>query len=87
MVLLSTALRTAGHGAALDRQRLHRRGLHAASTGPYNPHGKAGRNVVLYELPVFSEAMGLSGLCDCVEANRVPEGTAVLPGFDGVLIL
>lgn len=55
----------------------HRR-VHTARTE------KRGDNIGLYELPVFSEAMGLSGLCDCVEAHRVPDGTAALPGLDGL---
>ena len=57
--------------------RQHQR-VHTARTE------KRGDNVELYELPVFSEALGLSGLCDCVEAHRVPEVAAALPGLDGV---
>ena len=60
-----------------EGSRQHRR-VHTARTE------KRGNNVGLYELPVFSEAMGLSGLCDCVEAHRVPEGAAALPGLDGL---
>ena len=60
-----------------EGSRQHQR-VHTARTE------KRGDNVGLYELPVFSEALGLSGLCDCVEAHRVPEGAAALPGLDGM---
>ena len=46
---------------------------------------RRGDRLAMYELPVFSRALGLSGLCDCVEANRADtaEDASVLPEIEG----
>lgn len=41
-----------------------------------------GENISLFELPVFSRTLGVSGLCDCVEAIQSPDGVH-LPYGDG----
>lgn len=43
---------------------------------------KRGNFVKLYEYPVFSQRLSLSGLCDCIEAHKTESG-AVLPGLEG----
>ncbi|MCI8442406.1 MAG: CRISPR-associated protein Cas4 [Provencibacterium sp.] len=40
---------------------------------------RRGETLSLYEFPVFSDMLGLSGKCDCIEAFASPEG-AFLPG-------
>lgn len=42
---------------------------------------KRGDQMAFYERPVFSNALGLSGLCDCVEARRIaPSDHAAVSG-------
>lgn len=40
---------------------------------------RRGQNLLFYEFPVFSDALGLLGKCDCIEAAASPNGAA-LPG-------
>lgn len=43
---------------------------------------KRGNFAKLYEFPVFSERLGLNGLCDCIEARQSKNG-AELPDLEG----
>lgn len=38
---------------------------------------RRGNAAKLYELPVFSESMGISGKCDCIEAEADPDGCRI----------
>lgn len=43
---------------------------------------RRGVNISLFEFPVFSRVLGVSGLCDCVEATQSPDGIHI-PYGDG----
>lgn len=36
-----------------------------------------GDSIYIFEMPVFSHALGVSGFCDCVEAHPSPSGVAI----------
>lgn len=42
---------------------------------------RRGENVLLYETDVYSDALGIRGKCDCVEAHAAPDGCR-LPEID-----
>ena len=44
---------------------------------------KRGDLVKLYEYPVFSQRLGLSGFCDCIEARKSKDGVLLSPGLEG----
>ena len=39
-----------------------------------------GDSIYIFEMPVFSHALGVSGFCDCVEAHPSPSGVAIPHG-------
>ena len=43
---------------------------------------RRGAQIFLYEQPVFSRTLGVSGLCDCVEARPSPEGVQLPYGTE-----
>ena len=42
---------------------------------------RRGNSIKLYELPAFSDTLGVSGKCDCIEAEADPQGCRI-PGID-----
>ncbi|MCD7917001.1 MAG: CRISPR-associated protein Cas4 [Clostridiales bacterium] len=47
---------------------------------------RKGDDLFLYELPVYSRTLGVSGKCDCVEAHAAPDGV-LLPYGEGIFQL